>query len=228
MRETQTLGERCVEVAMAELKAKVKEEPLGSNTGKRIREYLYPCVRGDRNTRLGLTASNWCMAFASWCLFKAKRDDEVPPHGYRAGVVEAVADTRDPKARWSGQWVPIEQVRTGKWVPREGDLAVYDRSQRGRPSTSWWRHVNRVVKYELDTGMFLAVGGNEQQKVTLAQHTIASDRMLGFIAYPASNVQAITREELTPEEKVQISHLVYLTIDGIIRESVWELIEDDD
>jgi len=218
-----TLGQRCVDVAMAEFKAGVREVPAGSNSGPRVREYLAPCVRGDRNVRLGLTASNWCMAFASWCLYQALRStDKAPPHGYRAGVVEALADAQDPNARWTGRWKPIIDVRSGVWFPKPGDLAIYDRSQHGRPDTSWWRHVNRVVSFDMPSGDFVTVGGNELQKVHVGTQQLSNVKLLGFVAYPREEKIEQSKPLLTSVERTQIAHMVFLSIDGMMRDSLYD------
>lgn len=213
-----TLGERCLDVAMTQLG--VKEDPPRSNTGPKIREYLAPCVRGE-DTKLHLKASNWCMAFASWCMTEALRPTEKPPHGYRAGVVEAVADVMDPDGGWTGKWHYVEEVRDGNWCPKSGDLAIYDRSVVGRPETSWWRHVNRVVSFDVDEGTFVTVGGNERDKVRVSEESVLSDRLLGFISYPQPK-ETVTKGLLSAEERAKIELLMHETTEGIIRDSVWE------
>lgn len=223
-----TLGQRCVGVAMQEFEAGVREEPPGSNSGPRVREYLAPCVRGDKNAKLHLVASNWCAALASWCCYQVLREtDTAPPHGYRAGVVEMVADARDPNAKWTGDWKDVELVRLGQWVPKVGDLAIYDRSQPGRPDTAWWRHVNRVVKFDEDADLFHTIGGNERQRVSLSSQSIYKENLLGFIAYPQYDY-CRNKKLLSSGEREHLVHLVYMTIDGMIRESVWEQKEEDD
>lgn len=213
-----TLGERCLEVAMSQLG--VKEDPPRSNTGPKIREYLAPCVRGE-NAKLHLKASNWCMAFASWCMQEALRSTENAPHGYRAGVVEAVADVMDPQEKWTGKWRDVQEVKDGNWVPKPGDLAVYDRSVLDRPETSWWRHVNRVVSFDDSESTFVTIGGNERDKVRISEESVFSDRLLGFIAYPKPR-ETVTKSILSPEERAKIDWLMHETIEGIIRDSVWE------
>jgi len=215
-----TLGERCLDVAMSQLG--VKEQPPRSNSGPKVREYLAPCVRGDKNTKLGLTASNWCMAFASWCMKEAIRPTERAPHGYRAGVVEAVADVRDPHERWSGKWHSVTEVRSGNWTPNPGDLAIYDRSDPDRPETSWWRHVNRVIKYDDIEKTFQTIGGNEGDEVRVSELSVDHKTLLGFIAYPQPKEPQV-KEMLSDDERREIMNLVLITIDGMLRESIWSL-----
>lgn len=214
-----SLGERSLDVAWTELRSGVREDPVGSNTGPRVKEYLVPCLRGDRNVKLNLVASNWCSAFACWCQMKALEEGEQPAHGYRAGVVELVADAIDDKALWTGAWIPIAKVIDEEETPKIGDLAIYDRSVLGRPETSWWRHVNRVCRYDKETGLFAAIGGNERQKVSLSEQTITNSRLLGFLSYPGAKKEP--KPAISDEERAQLAKQVYLSIDGILRDSVW-------
>jgi len=129
-----SLGARVLEVARSQLG--VTETPSGSNTGREIRGYLAPCVRGGR--RVGLTAGEWCAAFASWCVWLAwaeadewgaaeiaamvewrEAGGEAPPIGYRCAVHELVSD-----ARASGAWRGPESAE----VPLPGDLLVFGRA----------------------------------------------------------------------------------------------------
>lgn len=218
-----TLGKRALDVAFEELG--VSEDPPHSNTGERIRDYLEPCVRGDKNQPLGLTVSNWCMAFASWCMAHALKEGEVAPHCYRAGVVEAIADVRDPHARFSGVWRPVQEVRKKLWTPFEGDLAIWDRSVASRPETSWWRHVNRVVRFDPVEGAFTTIGGNEMDQVRLASHNILEGKLLGFIAYPQEQDKPEPKV-LTPLERSELTSLVFRTIDGMLRDSHERMMKD--
>ncbi len=226
---TGTLGERALAVARAELLAGVREHPFGSNTGPRVLEYLAPCRRHGTEQLLGLKASNWCMAFASWCMHQAMLDGELPAHGYRAGVVEAVADAVDPAGPWTGRWRPAALVRSGEWLPELGDLAIYDRSQAGKPETSWWRHVNRVSG--ITPSGYTAIGGNEGDRVNESAHRFDSTRLLGFIEYPCEPSRHRLREAIgevvayapSPQERERILALVGVTLDGIIRDSIWSL-----
>lgn len=175
--ERQSLGQRCVNWSRARLG--VREQPLGSNTGPEVRSYLAPCIRRDTGMHLNLKASNWCSAFACAALAACAERDEERPHGYRAAVVELVADAADTKT-----WRPVALARSGSWRPEVGDLAIYDRSDPAKPDTSWWRHVNRVSEWR-DDGTYKAIGGNEAGDcVREAEHRLDNPRLLGFIEYP--------------------------------------------
>jgi hypothetical protein len=58
------LHDRVVRFALAEYQHGVREDPPGSNTGPRVREY-------QAATWLGGTGWPWCCAFAVWCWQKA-------------------------------------------------------------------------------------------------------------------------------------------------------------
>ena len=208
-----SLGHRCVQWALS--KVGVTEQPLGSNSGPEVREWLRPCVRGDTDRPLNLTASNWCAGFASAAVRATIRlaEGEPWPHGYRAGVVELVADAASGK--YASRWVKIDQVRSGLYVPQPGDLAIWDRSIPADPSSSWYRHVNRVVEAK-PNGTFDTVGGNENQRVGLGNHPLAHPKLLGFVAYSQADV-----DDLSEDEKKEILAQAALGLDGIIRESVW-------
>lgn len=202
------LGERCLLLARHEMAKGVKANPYGQpNTGPRVREYLEPCVRdldddGDVE-RLGLTQGNWCAAFASWCLEQCLLPGEEPPHLYRAGVVEIVADATE-----RGLWHPVEEVRQGLWTPWKGDLAIWDRSDPSRPETAWWRHVNRLVRWvDGDFENFVTIGGNERRRIIETSENpkdLASSKLLGFVSY----WQRPTVIEMTDEERARNFRLI--------------------
>lgn len=195
-----SLGKRAVDVAMRELgvRAAIYGKP---NTSDRVREYLAPCVRdldGDGEAeRLGLKSGDWCAAFASWCMLQAWEDGCEFPHEYRAGVVEIVAD-----ARKRGAWHDVEEVRSGKWTPSKGDLLIWDRRDPKRPSTSWWRHVNRLIKYDPIRETLQTIGGNEGRAVRTAVHELAAPKLLGFVSYSSADPVEVTPEQR--EEDLQL------------------------
>jgi hypothetical protein len=207
---TVPLGERCVEWSMGHLG--VKEDPLGSNSGPLIDAWREPAVRGygEQAYRLNLPPCDWCGFLACAAVQACLAEGEAPPHGYRAGVVEIVEDTIDNRhPEYVGRWVPIGRVLIGEWQPRTGDLAVYDRSQPGRPDTSWWRHVNRVIEYDPTERQFTAIGGNETHEVRISEHSTLEDKLLGFVTYPQIEQQTPT---LTDEERKAIEYSVQLCL----------------
>ena len=225
----ETLGQRCVKVAMLELS--VREVPSGSNTSARIREYLAGCVRDPGAVPLRLTASNWCAAFVSWCQAQALHPGEHPAHGWRAGVIEIERDARG--GDFSGRWHPIDEVRQGIWIPKPGDLGVYDRSLPASrdpdAKTSWWRHIDRVVEMRAD-GTYQKIGGNEADRVRLGEESIDNPKLLGFASYPHAASQVTTGASPTPmlseAQRREIEARVALSLDGILRDSIWERRDD--
>src|SRR5690606_18442038 len=144
---------------------------------------------------LRLTAANWCMAFQSWLMTQCLAQGEYPPHEYRAGVVEAVADA---KAR--GLWRDVREVREGEWSPNMGDLVIWDRTTPGKPETAWMRHVNRLVR--LTPRELLTIGGNEHRTILEREYDpagLASPKLLGFISY----FQAPVAVELSDAERAE-------------------------
>lgn len=222
-----TLGERCVDLCVAEMNAGVQANPYGMpNTGERVREYLAGCVRNVDDDpeleNLGLTVGNWCCAFQSWVLFQCIRKGEEPPHLYRAAVVEAVED-----ADTLGRYRRVEEVRAGEWAPKRGDEVVWDRSDPNDPSTEWWRHINRVVAYDArdpantNDDVFLTIGGNEQRRIMLTTDrpkNLSSKKLLGFI----DNAQEPPKPKhpLTERERQHLRNLRALALETILRDNV--------
>lgn len=211
-----TLGERCVDHALTYLGH--AEVPPGSNESDLIRQWRAPCVRRDTGVLLRLPPSNWCAMFQCAMLEEAIQSDERPPHGYRAGVVEIVADAGDD-LNFESTFRPVTAWRLGDWEPLPGDLVIWDRSVRGRPETSWWRHVNRVVR-KIDVGELETVGGNENQRVQLGKAMDTDPKLLGFVEYPRA-VQPVATPVLSDSEIAQIRAMVALGIDGMIREALY-------
>ena len=181
-----SLGMRCVLFARHEMDRGVKSAPYGKpNTSPEVAKYLGPCVRYDvdgdgKLDPMGLTQGNWCAAFASACVAACILPGETSPHLYRAGVVEMVAD-----AKKLGAYHSVQEVRSGKWAPSVGDLAIWDRST-DDPATSWWRHVNRVVNYNPISDHLTTIGGNERRAIRLtagAPKHLSNRKLLGFISY---------------------------------------------
>lgn len=165
----------------------VAEDPPGSNTGPRVREYLAPCVRDvDRDgdlERLGLTEGEWCAAFASWCVREARRaypGTTDPPRApelpyYRASGIELQRDARD-----LGRWHPVDDFQDGLWSPWCGDLVVF---RRGKPDpNSWKRHIGVFSHWETpDWSEFWCIEGNVRHQVRWVQHHVNFIEVLGFV-----------------------------------------------
>lgn len=191
-----TLGERCLAWCLAQ----AEREPVP--TPDTLARWFAPCVRDGEP--LGIRSGNHCAA-AQCAAALACADGETLPHQYRAAAKEIMADAID-----AGAWHEASELRAGLWYPAPGDLAVYDRSQPGRPETAWWGHVDRVISV-LSSG-FGNVGANEGPggawRIQVTDYSHA--RLLGFVAYPRPHEQRPVHL-LSREEVARIRNLVALT-----------------
>lgn len=206
-----TLGECCLEWMVKYLG--VKEQPPGSNSGPFIDGWLDKCIRRDTEQALHLKKSNWCSSFVSASLYAVLAPGEVPPHGYRAGVVELVADALEGLPRFSGVYVPSKKLLDGVWTPMPGDLVIYDRSDPSKPETSWYRHVNRILRVVSST-KFECIGGNQNDEVSIVLTQADSPKVLGYIQYP----RPVVSTTFTEDERKEILNQVGLCLDGMTRE----------
>jgi hypothetical protein len=174
--DTRSIGERSLDMSFAEMSAGVKEEPPNSNTGPRIREYHYPCMRDGK--RLGLTMGAWCASAFSYISRAAGAN-----HEYRASGLELQQD-----AIASGTWRDKGLIASGKWAPEPGDGVILKRG------TGWQRHVCRFVKM-VDADTFQTIGGNEGNKWRVSERTMSSDGLIGFIEMPRNETADISPED---------------------------------
>lgn len=213
-----SLGERCLLLLGSEREAGVQAQLTGDNTSPRVREYLAGCVRdfdGKKETpptlfKPPLRAGNWCSAIQGWALEQCLLEGDERPHLWRAGVVELELD-----AKQNGRWHDADEVRAGKWTPASGDLAIWDRSEPGKPETSWYRHVNRVVHMLPSMDAFVTIGGNEGRRIQLSDRApkrLDSQKLLGFVSY----TQRAIVQELDATERARILALVGASIQRIL------------
>lgn len=195
---SQTLGERCVAWSLAH--EGLRENANGDHP--LIAKWRDLCVRGygSEARLLRLPPTNWCSIFACAALRECALAGEKLPHGFRAGVVEIVEDASGAHDEFCGIWRPVSMMSSG-WRPAVGDLAIFDRSREGEPSTAWWRHVSRVV--ECDALAFRTIGGNENRTVRITMHKFDEPRLLGFVEYPRANPQP--RGGFDPSETAAMS-----------------------
>lgn len=219
------LGERALLLALHE----AESEPVP--TGATLAKYLAGCERagapglGAYLKRQAETGSrpNHCAAAASWCAFRV--DAEGVPHKWRAGAKELRADAIAAHA-----WHEASEARAGVWLPSRGDLAIYDRSQPGKPETSWWGHVDRVQSVAGDG--FENVGANELARGgwRAGQFTpFETEKLLGFIAYPAAPSdppQEPPRHLLSPEQIKIYTAARDASIAATIAEAPWRPAKD--
>ncbi|MBU0572053.1 MAG: hypothetical protein KJ995_08250 [Candidatus Omnitrophica bacterium] len=168
-----TLGERALEWSKLEEQDGVCEEPLGSSTGKRIREYFAPATRviKGQEVKLGLRKGHWCAVACCAATYAVLLDDEVAPTAYRCSGFELEND-----AKASGLWRPKALVLDGGWVPAPGDVCILDRGG------GWKRHVARVV--HAGNSSFVTLGGNEQNRWRFSDRRYDNEDLLGFIEFP--------------------------------------------
>lgn len=165
-----SLGERCFAWCEKEMVAGVKEEPRGSKTSPRIAEYLAPARRRGTEKLLGIRAADWCAAGQSAALAANTDAYTDVPHGYRAAVRELRED-----AQQTGAWVPIADVKAGKYTPRHGDLLVL------RRGTAGLGHVARIDKIVGDYAE--TIGANEDDTWKRTKRPLFQSDVEGIISY---------------------------------------------
>ncbi len=169
-----SLAQRCVILSRHEMESGVQEEPLGSNTSPRIREYFEPAYRRATGAYLKLTSGDWCAASACWVARECAlpydgTSREVVPHGYHASGIE-IQDS----AKASGAWRPV-----GTYAPKPGDVCILKRG-----TEAWQRHVCRVELPPDANGKFPTLGGNENNKWSRTIRSLNDPALLGFVEYP--------------------------------------------
>lgn len=167
-----SLGCLALALSIAELDAGVREEPLGSNDGPRLRLYREHAVRNGLPLDAG--SGPWCAYAASWAAWMAWHHlgDGAPdvPHSWRASVAELVSD-----ARKVGAWHPAGDG----YVPQAGDLAIFSRGH-ANPLLGGEGHVGRVERLEGD--VLVTIDGNVGDAWARVRRLFRL--ALGFIAYP--------------------------------------------
>jgi hypothetical protein len=177
-----THGQRCVVWSMVH--EMVAEDPPGSNRGPEISEWLRPCQRDGYGPEFGehlaKHGANWCAGMACAADRAARYDGDPPPvHGYRASGIEMEND-----AKAVGAWRDAQLVLDGSWEPAEGDVVIWQ-SGDGSVGQAWRRHVARFISHGTDAGEFLAIGGNEGNRVVTSGGRPFDNPMLrGFIELP--------------------------------------------
>ncbi len=162
-----SFGERCCRFALAEMAAGVREDPPGSNTSPRIREYFAPATRRATGKPLGLTGGAWCAAFACFTQRMALLPGEAGAHGYYISGLE-LQQSAEVVRTW----------RPRSYVPKRGDLCILKRGGNG-----WERHVCRVLDVD-DHGGVLTIGGNENNAIGRAYRQLDDDTIVGWICVP--------------------------------------------
>ena len=184
------LGLRLLSWAQGEARdPAAREDPPGSNTGARIRDYFsLAYYRRETGERLRLTAGAWCAAAACYGLAQVVEPGDVLPPPRVAGI-ELQADAQAILAKLEtehGAPVPFEEMPTGCWVPVARVLSGEIQLQPGwiciskRAGATWFRHVS-IVEDRGPGQSFTTVGGNEGDKWGHSQRRLDSGDVLGFV-----------------------------------------------
>lgn len=136
----------------------VREEPPGSNTGPRVREYLKPT---------GLDRVPWCAAFACWC---AEQAGSPLPH-YRPATHSLVED-----ARADGKWHPVGSG----YAPKPDDVEIHKRDGQD-PTTGGEGHTCRVETTADGSGLYTTIDGNHEDAVMRVTRHVADPDCCGWI-----------------------------------------------
>lgn len=199
-----SLGQRCVDWCHREM---AREDPPSAET---LASWFSHAMRRNTETDeerpLGITAGNHC-AIAQSAAARECAQGEAVPHGQRAAARELMWDAINAHV-----WHEATEARSKLWVPQPGDLAIYDRSIPGRPETSWYGHVDRVVSVDSAAGTYQNIGANEGPggRWRVQSTSFGSPRLLGFVAYPQPAPEP-PKHLLSDAEIERIKQLVQLT-----------------
>lgn len=185
-----------------------------------IAAWLRGCVR--RGQPLEVTTGNHCAAAASAAGVLAElATGASAPHQPRAAAREIMID-----AQASGAWRAAGAWRAGTWLPAVGDLAIYDRSVEGRPETSWWGHVDRVVAI-IDGAAVETCGANEGPRGEWRREVLRSDhpRLLGCVEYPRPHYHPPMGSAAVAEQDAGLSPVAIASMYRSMAEGAAELRE---
>jgi hypothetical protein len=170
-----SLRERCMLFSENEYKNGIKEDKPNSYTSTRIKEYFSICTRivNGKEEPIKLSSGNWCSSGGCFAMYSSLLPGEIPPHGYRVGVVEVVSDLQKNKL-----WHDINEVRKEDYTISEGDVIVFDRSNPNNPESKWFRHFGRV--YSIHGDSFQCISGNSGGSWKISSHKLSQSTLLGF------------------------------------------------
>lgn len=169
-----SLGERCLAWCLEEWET--HRQPSADRIA------WYHAVAKRNGKLLGIKVGNHCASAQSRAMIECLLPGEPAPHEPRAGAIELQQD-----AMKNGRWHSRAEVQAGKWLPRPGDLAIYNRANPADPKSTWWRHVDRVIRVVEGGSGYENIGANEVAGAWNREVTsFDSQKLLGFIAYPGS------------------------------------------
>ena len=145
-----------VDIAIAEFNAGVREEPLGSNRGTRVCEYLKAGKAGCPNP--------WCAGFVSWVFAEAGR----PLGECAAAGVATIKSCAERKG-----WPVSNSLRS----PSPGDIIIF-RADDGYPNND---HAGIVIK--VTSGSIITIEGNSSDRVSRNSYPLTQPRV-GIISLP--------------------------------------------
>lgn len=174
---TPLLGERCV----AWCRAQMAEDGTGKKPpASKLQKWFSFAERNGQVGYLGTKfVGNHCAISQCAAARECARPGEAIPHAMRSSAMELRSD-----AIASHCWHEASEVRSGKWFPRVGDLAIYTRAVPGRAETQWWGHVDRVTSVDAVAGTYGNIGANEVGGAWREQDSpFSNPKLLGFLAY---------------------------------------------
>lgn len=195
-----SLGDRCTDWCLSEMGKGVAEDPPGSSTGPRIKQYFEAARRRGSEQLLGISQGDWCAVAQSAALASVAQPGEPVPHAYRAAVRELRED-----AQQSGAWVPIDVVRRGEYQIRRGDLLVF---RRGNVAAGLG-HVARVDTPP-NQGVVVAIGANEDNTWRRRSRSLLDPELEGIIRFaelPATFTADVLRTGLKASDKPSIEQV---------------------
>lgn len=144
-------GIKRAEIALAEYRKNVYEQPSGSNSGPEIDKYT------------GGNPTQWCTLFVSWVAKEAGT-----PVWFKGTNSWRVVNSRDFAniLEETGTWYDREEVIEKGLEPRPGDFIVYWRGD----FESRLGHVDIVVDTSDTKGLASTVGGNLNERVAYREN----------------------------------------------------------
>ena len=169
--------ERAVAWMHKQMRNGVAEQPMGSNNGPEIRQWLERAERDGQPTFgkwLASVGGNWCVVSACEAYRATRIEGDAPrPHKYRASGVELMQD-----ASSNGAWFPAHDQT---YEPAIGDMMVLPRGEPGSGLTHTCL-ISNLSGYIYPDGQdeIITIGGNESNRFKTTRRK-RSDA-LGFVS----------------------------------------------
>ena len=186
-----TIGQRAVKWSLAQ-QALGGIETAGHNAGPIIASYHRGAKRRDANgieRSVGLRSGNWCVSGLAYGERRCLLENEQPVMPWRVSGMELQRDAAEQRL-----WRSAELVRTGVWRPEVGDVAIFVRPPHADPRREWRRHVGRVSIAPDTQGNYQTIDANHGDGWGTAQRNLSDRALLGFIAYPRQQPEALSQQ----------------------------------